>query len=363
MGNAMKAALCREFGQPLTIEDVHLRGPLRDEAEVTIEACAVCHSDIHYMEGAWGGTLPVVYGHEAAGRISALGTGISDLAVGDPVLVTLLRNCGECLNCRQGMPARCECKADPNNTPISDSAGNPVARGLNTAAFAERTVVHRTQLAQIPNDMPMDAACLLSCGVITGVGAAVNTARVSPGSSVAVIGAGGVGLNAIQGARISGASTIIAVDISESKLEDARKFGATHGILASTEKPHREVRKLTGGRGVDFALVTVGSCTACETALRFLCQGGELIIAGMPPNGAEMSLQPVIIAGLSQSIKGSCMGDTVLGRDIPWLLNHYRQGRLKVDELITNRFPLARINEAIESTLQGNVRRNVIVFD
>ena len=359
----MKAAVCREFGKPLTIEEVFLRPPQRDEAEVAIEACAVCHSDIHYLEGAWGGDLPVVYGHEAAGRISSLGDGMTGFAVGDPVLVTLLRNCGECQNCGRGMPARCERKTAPSDTPIADADGNPVFKGLTTAAFAERTVVHRTQIAPIPDDLPMDVACLLSCGVITGVGAAVNTARIVPGSSVAVVGAGGVGLNAIQGARICGASTIVAVDISESKLEDARSFGATHGILATAGKPHRRIKEITGGRGVDFALVTVGSSKACETALRFLCQGGKLVIAGMPPSGESMSFEPVIIAGLSQCIEGSCMGDTVLGRDIPWLLDHYRQGRLKVDELITGRYPLSRINEAIDNTLQGGARRNVIVFD
>ncbi len=359
----MKAAVCREFGKPLTIEELNIRPPQFEEVEVAISACAVCHSDIHYIEGAWGGALPAVFGHEAAGRITAVGEGVAGYAVGDPVLVTLLRNCGECRNCICGMPARCERPANPMNTPISDAAGNPVYQGLATAAFAEKVVVHKTQMAPIPQDMEMDAACLLSCGIITGAGAAMNTARVHPGSTVAVVGAGGVGLNAIQGARICGAARIIAVDISPEKLKDALEFGATHTVLATSEKPHRQIREISGGRGVDYALVTVGSTKACEDALRYLCQGGKLVIAGMPPSGEKMSMEPVIIAALSQGIEGSSMGDTVLGRDIPKLLDLYQQDRLSIDQLITGRYPLEAINEAIESTLRGEARRNVIVLD
>ncbi len=359
----MRAALCHEFGQPLAIEEVVLRAPRHGEAEVAIAACAVCHSDIHYIEGAWGGPLPVVFGHEAAGTIRALGGGMEGFSIGDRVLVTLLKTCGQCNNCISGMPARCERKGSPKDSPISDRDGNPVAQGLVTGAFAERVVVHRTQLAPLPAEIPMDAACLLSCGVITGVGAAVNTARITPGSTVAVVGAGGVGLNAIQGARLCGASRIIAVDISPSKLDDAMEFGATHGVLATGDKPYREVRKIAGGRGVDFALVSVGSTAACETAMRYLCQGGKLVIVGMPADGETMQFEPVIVAGLSQSILGSCMGDTVLGRDIPMLLELYRQQRLKLDELVTARYPLERINDAIQHSLSGKARRNVIVFD
>ena len=359
----MKAAVCREFGKPLTVEDVAIRKPRPNEVEVSISACAVCHSDIHYLQGAWGGPVPAVFGHEAAGRISALGSAVNGFEVGDPVLVTLLRNCGQCLNCINGMPARCERKGNPLDTPLSDQDGTPVAQGLLTAAFAEMVVVHETQIASIPVDISMDVACLLSCGIITGVGSAVNTARIFPGSAVAVIGAGGVGLNAIQGAKVCGARQIIAVDISEEKLKDAAEFGATHGILATIDKPHRMIREITGGRGVDFALVAVGSIEACSSALRFISPGGKLVIVGMPPSGAKLSFEPVIIASLSQSIEGSSMGDTVLKRDIPWLLDLYRQGRLLIDPLITGRYLLEQINEAIEHTLKGTARRNVIVFD
>ncbi len=358
----MRAAVCREFGKPLTIENVNLAPPGRGQIEVAIDACAVCHSDIHYIDGAWGGPVPAVFGHEGAGRIVRAGEGVTGWSAGDRVLVTLLKSCGNCLNCSRGMPARCERGRDPCRSPFSLPDASPLAQGLQTGAFAERTVVDQTQIARIPESIPIDSACLLSCGVITGVGAAVNTAGIPPGSAVAVVGAGGVGLNAIQGAKVCGASTIIAVDISPQKLEDAREFGATHGILADSGKPHRQIRNLTGGRGVDFALVTVGAIDAFSNSMRFLCQGGKLVVVGMPPSGAEMSVGPMALAYMSRSLIGSNMGDTVLRRDIPWLLSLYEQGRLKLDELITGRYPLEGINEAIRNTAEGKARRNVILF-
>ena len=358
----MRAAVCKEFGRPLEIEDINLAPPGPGEVEVAVETCAVCHSDISYIEGAWGAPLPAVFGHEAAGRIVQVGEGVSGWSAGDRVLVTLLRSCGACTNCSNGLLARCETPKDPTDSPFTMSDGSPLLHGLSTGAFAERTVVDQTQIAPIPDSIPMDAACLLSCGVITGVGAAVNTAQITPGSTVAVIGAGGVGLNAIQGAQICGASKIIAVDIAEEKLADAREFGATHGVLATSEKPHRQIRRLTGGRGVDYALVAVGSADACDKAMRYICKGGSLVVVGMPPDGETFDLEPLNIAFMSRSLIGSSMGDTVLRRDIPWLLDLYAQGRLKLNELITGRYPLERINDAIRNTVEGKARRNIIVF-
>lgn len=241
--------------------------------------------------------------------------------------------------------------------------GGVLGQGLQTGAFAERVVVDESQLAAIPDDLPMDAACLLSCGVITGVGAVTNTARVPAGASVVVIGAGGVGLNAIQGAAISGAARIFAVDIAQDKLDTAMEFGATHGVLASQSKPHRAVKALNGGRGVDYVFVTVGSVQAYQDAPRYLRVGGTLVMVGMPPSGAKVTYEPVMVAASSHVMKGSNMGDTLLARDIPWLIEMYRQGRLKLDELVTRRYRLDQINEAINDTLAGNARRNVIVFD
>ena len=359
----MKAAVCRAFGEALVIEDVDLRAPHAGEVEVEIKACAICHSDILYAEGAWGGVLPAVYGHEAAGVVRATGDGVTGYAPGDTVLVTLLRACGHCPSCAGGRPARCETGNDPASGPLSMPDGGVLGQGLQTGAFAERVVVDQSQLAPIPDDIPMESACLLSCGVITGVGAVTNTARVPAGASVVVIGAGGVGLNAIQGAAISGAARIFAVDIAEDKLDTAMEFGATHGVLANSDKPHRQVKALNGGRGVDFVFVTVGSARAYQDAPKYLCVGGTLVMVGMPPSGAKVTYEPVMVAASSHTMKGSNMGDTLLARDIPWLVEMYRQGRLKLDELVTRRYRLDQINEAIADTKAGNARRNVIVFD
>jgi len=359
----IRAAVCHAFGEPLSVEPVRLRAPGPGEVEVKIEACAICHSDISFAEGAWGGTLPAVYGHEAAGRVAALGPGVAGLAEGDPVLVTLIRACGLCPSCAGGHPVRCESAYDRTKGPLSMPDGGVLEQGLSTAAFAERTVVDQSQVARLPEGMAMDVASLLACGVITGVGAAVNTAKVRPGPSVVVIGAGGVGLNAIQGAAIAGAARIIAVDLAEDKLAAAREFGATHGVLAGAEKPHRIVKDICCGRGADYALVTVGVGAAYQSAPKFLAPGGTLVMVGMPPSGVTVSYEPVVVAATSQTMTGSNMGDALLKRDIPWLTEMYAQGRLKLDELITRRYGLDEINEAIADTKAGHARRNVIVFD
>ena len=357
----IRAAVAHEFGQPLSIETVDLRAPKSGEVEVTVEACAICHSDISYMDGGWGGHLPAVYGHEAAGKVSAVGHGVKNYAVGDTVIVTLIRACGDCVPCSTGAPVIC---ASPTKMegPITTDDGGPIAQGLDCGAFAERVVVDTSQLAHIPEDMPMEAACLLSCGVITGVGAVVNTAGLRAGQTAVVIGAGGVGLNAIHGARIAGAAKIIAVDMLEDKLDAAMEFGATHGVLASNPKPWSAVRKITGGKMADAVFVTVGATAAYDTAARYLAAGGKTVIVGMPHSGDKSTYEPVITAIMGQSMLGCKMGDVVLSRDIPWMVDLYQQGRLKLDELITGRFTLEQINEAIADTRTGAARRNVVLF-
>ena len=360
----MRAAVCRAFGEPLEIEDVELSAPRPGQVEVEISACAVCHSDIHYMDGAWGGDLPAVYGHEAAGWVRSLGQGVAGLAEGDPALVTLIRSCGSCPCCSSGFPANCEVPREPlERSPLRDMTGKPIQQGLQAGAFAERVVVDASQVQRLPGDIALDVACLLACGVITGFGAAINTARVKPGSDVVVIGAGGVGLNSIQGAAIAGAARIVAVDMLPEKLEGAREFGATHVVNATDGDAHRQVRKLTGGRGADYVFVTVGAAAAYGQAPRFLAPKGELVAVGMTESDVVAEWSPLIYAFQGQSIRGSCMGDTVLPRDIPYLVELYRQGRLRLDELVSNRFPLERINEAIADARSGRSRRNVIVFD
>ena len=227
----IKAAVAHAFGQPLSIEDVELARPNSGEVEVTLEACAICHSDITYLDGGWGGSLPAVYGHEAAGRISALGDGVTGLKPGDAVVVTLIRSCGTCPSCCTGRPTGCETAYDGDKGPLSMLDGSKLHQAMASGAFAQRVVVAQTQVVKIGDDIPMDVASLIACGVITGVGAVVNAAQMRPGQDAVVIGAGGVGLNAIQGARIAGARRIVAVDMLPEKLEIAMEFGATHGVL------------------------------------------------------------------------------------------------------------------------------------
>lgn len=356
----IRAAVCTAFNAPLSIETLRLAAPGPGEVEVRLAATAICHSDISYAEGAWGGPLPAVYGHEAAGHVARLGPGVSRFQDGQRVLVTLVRSCGHCPCCAAAQPAYCESPAPL--APLTRPDGTPVAQGLACGAFAERVVVHESQLAPLPDAIALDVAALLGCGVLTGVGAAVHAAALRPGETAVVIGAGGVGLNAIQGARIAGAAQIIAIDMSEGKLATARDFGATAGVLASDPKPWTAVRALTGGRGADAVIVTTGALPAYAVAPRLLAPRGRLVMVGMPPSGAKVPFEPVILAALGQRLIGSKMGDTVLSRDVPWLCNLYAQGRLLLDPLISAHYPLERINEAIAHANTGTARRNVITF-
>jgi len=357
----IRAAICRAFGEDFTIEEVHLRAPMAGEVEVKIAACAVCHSDFSYHQGGWPAPLPAVYGHEAAGTVTAVGEGVSGIAPGDAVLVTLVRSCGTCPACINAHPANCEAGNHAPDGPITLPDGSPVHQGLDAGAFAEAVVVDRSQVVKIPADMPMEAAALISCGVITGVGAAVNTAGIRPGDDVVVIGAGGVGLNAIQGARIAGARRIVAVDLNPEKLDVAREFGATHGV-AGEGKPWQEAKAIFGGRGADAVLVAVGAAPVYDQAVRYLAPGGRLVAVGLPRAGAGSSFQMLGVGRFAQTITGSYMGDVVLERDVPWIVDLYRQGRLRLDELISGRWTLEQINEAFADTRSGAARRNVIVF-
>ena len=358
----IRAAVCHEFGVPLRIEDVHLAAPGAGAVEVTLDAVAICHSDIAFAEGAWGGSLPAVYGHEAAGRVTATGAAVAGLAPGDPVVVTLIRACGHCCNCAEGRPTVCETHVDGDHGPLATRDGGRLHQAMACGAFAEKVVVDQSQVVKIPDAMDMAAASLLACGVITGVGAVVNAARLRAGQDVVVIGAGGVGLNAIQGARIAGARRIVAVDLSEEKLADARTFGATDGVRATQDRPWRAA-KAAMGRGADAVIVTVGSAAAYSQAPRYLARGGRVVMVGMPASGAESTYEAANLAAAGQGMIGSKMGDAVIRRDIPWMIDLYAQGRLKLDELISRRWRFEQINDAIADTRAGNARRNVIVFE
>ncbi len=358
----IQAAVCRAFGEPLVIEDITLAEPNMGEVEVTLDAVAICHSDISFAEGAWGGHLPAVYGHEAAGIVTAVGPGVTSVKEGASVVVTLIRACGACPNCASGKPTICDTPIDGVQGPISTNDGGPLLQAMACGAFAEKVVVDQSQIVEIPEDMGKDVACLLSCGVITGVGAAVNAAGLRAGQDVVVIGAGGVGLNAIQGARIAGARRIVAVDMTEEKLDIAKEFGATHGVLGSNPKPWRAAMKALGGRGADAVLVTVGAVPAYNQATRYLGWGGKVVAIGMPHAGAMAEYEPMGLSYQGHGIQGSKMGDVVIQRDIPWMVDLYQQGRLKLDELISGRWSLDQINEAIADTKTGSAKRNVIMF-
>jgi Zn-dependent alcohol dehydrogenase len=360
----MKAAVLYGFGQPLVVEDIEIDAPKEGEIKVKLAACAICHSDIHAIEGAWGGSLPVVYGHEAAGVVDEVGAGVVRVAPGDQVVVTLIRSCGRCYHCARGDLHICESTfALDAESRLRTRDGDTVRHGIKTGAFAEYVIVDQSQAIPVPEEVPLDSASLLACGVITGLGAVVNTAGVEAGSSVVVIGSGGVGLNSIQGAMLCGAHPIIAADLLDTKLEAARKFGASHTInLSQTDAPENLVREYTSGRGADYVFITVGSGEAVEQGMTMTRRGGAVVVVGMPPSGVKAAFEVESLAYDSRRILGSNMGSARPGVDIPYLVRLYLSGRLKLDELITARYPLQGINEAISAVKQGKALRNVIVF-
>src|SRR3984957_19084835 len=352
-----KAAVCRAFGAPLTVETVDLAEPGAGEVLIRTAACAICHSDIFFFDGAWGGDLPAVYGHEAAGVVEAVGPGVTRLKIGDHGVATLIRNCGFCPACTEGAPVFCE-EVFPLDraTPLHDGDGKPIVHGLRTGGFAEHMVVDQWQAVAVPKEMALDSASL------TAHGAGVHTAGVRRGSSVVVIGCGGVGLNSIQGARISGASPIIAVDVEPAKLAAARDFGATETTQPRNEEVAERVTVLTGGRKADWVFVTVGVKGAAEQGVSLMKRNGATVLVGMPPSGVMATIGPGWLAADGQRILGSKMGSARPAIDVPKIVQLYREGRLKLDQLISGGYQLGSINEALASSRPGAAVRNVIVF-
>ncbi|MGI9602355.1 MAG: zinc-binding dehydrogenase [Acidimicrobiales bacterium] len=362
MTTTIRAAVCRSFGEPMTVEQLTLAAPGPDEVQVAIDACAVCHSDVSYVDGLWGGDLPAVWGHEAAGRVTAMGPGV-DLEIGQSVVVTLIRWCGECNPCQRGAVVACTATfALDDQTPLLDGAGGPVSHGLRTAGFAEAVVVHHSQVVPVPASVPSPSASLLACGVITGVGAVTNTAAVTPGRSVVVVGCGGVGLNAVQGARIAGAAPIVAVDPQETKLALARRLGATHALNPNTDDVPAEVAEITGGQMADDVIVAVGHGPVIESSYELVGTMGGLVIVGMPASGVSTRIDPGTVAARNQRILGSKMGTSAPHVDIPALAARYQQGELELDGLISKTFTLDHINAAFDEVRAGSALRNVIVF-
>lgn len=360
----MKAAVCYEYGQPLVVEEIEIDPPQVGEVKVRMVATAICHSDVHTIRGEWGGRTPVIAGHEGAGIVDEIGSGVEMVQKGDTVVVSLLRTCGHCEPCIAGNPHLCEGKFALNKeSRLRNQQGQSIRHGLSTAAFAEYVIVDQSQLVPVPKEMPLDSAALLACGVITGFGAVVNRAQVPAGSSVVVIGAGGVGLNSIQGARISGAYPIIAVDLLDSKLDAACAFGASHALNAKDEDVKTRISEIIGGRLADYVFVTVGSTAAAEQAFSYAKKRGMVVLVGIPDWRTAMPVPIGMTILHEKTITGSFMGTTRLQIDVPLLVNLYQDKQLKLDELITKRYSLDQINEAIEATESGAALRNVIMFD
>lgn len=359
----MKAAVCYEFGKPLVVEEVDVRPPQKGEVKVRLAVTAICHSDIHDIRGELGATLPFIAGHESSGYIEELGEGVTAVKKGDPVVASLLISCGRCRFCVTGRTHMCEAAwARDKESPYRNKKGQSLAQMVKIGSYAEYTILDQSQVVKIPDDMPMDRAALLACGVITGFGAVVNRAKVEVLSSCVIVGTGGVGLNSVQGAAISGAYPVIAVDVSDSKLEAARKFGATHTVNSSKVDAIEAVKELTEGRGADYVFVTVGSAEAMRQGFRMSGPRGMTVIVGLPKMGDMLNFSPFEFIKDERVVTGSFMGTTRLQTDIPRLVELYRAGILKLDELITGRYPLERINEAIESVERGEALRNLIVF-
>ena len=362
-GATMRAAVWTAPGSALGIEDVWLADPAPGEVGVRVAATAICGSDLAYVDGHWESPSPAVFGHEAAGVVDRLGPGVADLAVGDRVVVTLIRSCGSCRRCIAGTPVGCSGRfALDECGPLRDAGGLEVWQGLGVAAFAEAATVHRSQVVRVGSGIELGVAALLSCGVLAGVGAVRNTAGVAPGSFVVVLGAGGVGLNVVQGARLAGAAEVIAVDPDPRRLAAALRLGASAAVAVGGDVGD-QVRAVTKGEMADYVFVATAAVSAIETGFDLLARMGTLVLVGMPPSGARVSLDPVAVASAGQRILGSKMGSGRPARDIPALIALYREGRLELDGLITGRYALSEIEEALESTRSGDALRNVVIVD
>jgi S-(hydroxymethyl)glutathione dehydrogenase / alcohol dehydrogenase len=364
----VKAAILYEVKQPLQVEDVDLDNPHRGEVLVRIEAAGVCHSDYHFMNGDLPIGLPCVLGHEGAGVVEQVGEGVTTVAPGDHVVLLFRPNCGHCEFCSQGRPALCWMAGKLRNTGRLLDGTSRLSRGgqelkhfLGVSCFAERTVVPEQGVVPIPKDIPMEVAALVGCAVMTGVGAVMNTAHVTPGAAVLVIGAGGVGLNCVMGAALVGAEPIIVADLVDSKLETAMDFGATHLVNAKTHDLVEGVRELTNGEGVDFSFEAIGNPRAMTQAFECLRRGGVATAVGIAPAGSEMAINAGELVYLEKTLKGSYYGSTRPQADMPRLLQLYKAGKLPIDRLISRRYPLDRVNEAYDALLAGEVARSVLI--
>ena len=363
----MRAAVLYSFNEPFKVEEVELQDPRQGEVRVKLAASGVCHSDLSIQRGILPMPPPRIIGHEGAGVVEAVGPGVTSVATGDHVILCWMYPCGHCVECGKGMPAHCQTALGAMMSGGTyDGSTRFRVRGQDmphwVGSFAESTVVPETACVKIRKDAPLDKACLVGCGVMTGVGAVLNTAKVEEGATVAVFGAGGVGLNVIQGALLAGASRIIAVDLLDSKLKLAREFGATDTVNGSKGDAEGEIRGLTGGKGVDYAFEVIGSPKVIAQAFASLARGGKAVVVGAPPFGSEVTLPAFPFSMEEKSVIGSFYGSPRFHYDMPRIIDLYMAGRLKLDQLVTKTFPLADINKALEAMEQGTVARGVILY-
>ena len=354
--------------RPLTIDTLDLDDPGHGEVLVKIEAAGLCHSDLSVINGDRPRPMPMALGHEAAGVVQKIGPGVDDLAPDDHVVMVFVPSCGHCLPCAEGRPALCEPGAAANTagTLLSGQRrlrrnGTPVNHHLGCSAFAEYATVSRRSLVKIDRELPLDEAALFGCAVLTGVGAVLNTAKVSPGASVAVVGLGGVGLASLLGASLAGARQIVAVDLADDKLALARELGATDTVNARAEGAVEQVKEITKG-GVEFAFEMAGSVRAMELAYKITRRGGTTVTAGLPPPTHTIPIPQVNLVGEERTVKGSYIGTCVPVRDLPRYVALYRQGRLPVNRLMSGTMPLDDINHGFDLLHDGKAVRQVITF-
>jgi NDMA-dependent alcohol dehydrogenase len=361
-----KAALCRAHNTPVVVETITVDPPKRGEATVKLAACGVCHSDLSAVTGTIALPLPLVLGHEGAGVVEEVGEEVSGLAKGDHVIFSFIYMCGKCRFCVAGRPVLCLEQGKALTTPLEgtprvrDASGAPLNIFSGCGAMAEYATVSAENLIRIDPEIALDCAALVGCGVTTGVGAVFNTAKVQPGSSVAVFGCGGVGLSVVQGARIAGAERIIAIDTLQAKLDMAKKFGATETLLF-TEDPTKLLKKMTGG-GPDYAFECVGSGELAAAAYRAIRRGGLAVVVGVAKPGDSTSVRTMTLPFEEKTLTGSYFGSCVPRVDFPRMLGLYRAGRLKLEELITRRYRVDEAAQAFADLQAGKNARGVIVF-
>jgi S-(hydroxymethyl)glutathione dehydrogenase / alcohol dehydrogenase len=359
----VKGAVLHAYGDKVVVEDVTLADPAPNQVRVRIGASGVCHSDLSIQNGSMPFPVPCVLGHEGAGVVEQVGDAVTRVKPGDHVVLSWIPPCRTCFFCLRGQPVLCERGwAESFGAPYGTIDGRPVQCGMGTATFAEETLVVERSVVPIDPDVPLEVAALVGCGVTTGVGAVINTARVVPGSSVAVIGCGGVGLSAIMGAVVAGAGRIVAVDALAAKLPAAAAAGATDVVDASAGDAVAEVLELTGGRGVDYAFEVVGRSATIRQAFAMTRRGGTTTVVGAGRADDQVSFNAMELFLDSKSVLGCVYGGADPDRDFPRLLDLWRAGRLPVESLISRRIGLDQVNEAFDSMLAGEVARSVIVF-